>query len=707
VKGFRLMPPSSNLARLLWPQTFAVVGANEKLGMSNNAVVPMLEAGRTVHLVNPNRDVLYGQPALPSLSAIGAPVDAVLSLVNAERSIDVVEEAASMGCGGVVVAAAGFVEMGEGGASLQDRLQRAAADGGLAVMGPNCSGFKNVPLGVNLFTGGRLEPAPGGVSFVSQSGFLTRSTLAAAAQRQLGVGVAVSSGNEAVCDLADYVELLVEDPTTTAICLVIEKIRRPETFFAAVARAHRAGKPVLALKLGRSDRARRIMASHTGAIADESWIYDVAFREHGVIGAGDVDELVDNVQLIAQIPTGRRRPIRRIGIITTSGGVAALATDVAEQEAVDLPTLDELEPWVRERVPGDTVNPLDLTGFVMSQPAVMQELFARYASAVDALVLAWWLGEGDEDWSRTLLEPFSTAAARADVPFVVSPVEATAIGSWVEPWRRRGLVFTRGIQSAYRAARAADAFVSRSPRQPGAPVVPEPTPPPALVASAAGPIVGFDDAMRILRDAGLAVAPYVVLGDDDVVVDASAVSALGSPLVVKLADVPHRTELGAVALDVAPGELDATVGRLRALARREGVPATVAVQRMVRGHGEAFAGLQGRTDLGAAVLLGRGGVLVEMAGGVGGRLLPLDEEAAAALVEEVAGPEVFASLRGQRPWAPEPLIAAVLGLAELWRRHGGWLASVDVNPLVVTDDGVIAVDALFVAVAPPRAADPE
>jgi hypothetical protein len=216
-----------------------------------------------------------------------------------------------------------------------------------------------------------------------------------------------------------------------------------------------------------------------------------------------------------------------------------------------------------------------------------------------------------------------------------------------------------------------------------------------LVASAAGPIVGFDDAMRLLRDAGVVVAPYVVLGDDDF--DAPAVAALGPELVVKLADVPHRTELGAVELGVASGQLAVAVRRLRVLARREGVPTTVAVQRMVRGHGEAFAGLQGRTDLGPAVLLGRGGVLVEVAGGVGGRLLPIDEVAATALVEEVAGPKVFASLRGQRPWEPEPLIAAVLGLADLWRRHGGWLGSVDLNPLVVTDDGVVAVDALLVA----------
>jgi len=689
------MASSPSLVRLLSAQTLAVVGANETLGMSNNAVLPMLEAGRTVHLVNPNRDVLYGQRALPNLGAIGAPVDAVLSLVNAERTIEVVEEAARLGCGGVVVAAAGFAEMGEGGASLQERLLRAAAGGGLAIIGPNCAGFKNVPLGVNLFTGGRLDLMPGGVSVVSQSGFLARSALAAAAQRQLGVSIAVSSGNEAVCDLADHVEVLVDDPHTMVICLVIEKIRRPEPFFAAVARARSVGKPVVALKLGRTDRARRIVASHTGAIADESWIYDISFREHGVIAVDDIDELADSAQLFVQIPIAQRRPIRRLGIITTSGGVAALATDLAEQEAVDVPTLDELEPWVRERVPGDTVNPLDLTGFVMSQPEVMQELFARYGGAVDAVMLAWWLGEGDEGWSRTLLEPFATASERARVPFIVTPVEATAIGPWVKPWRERGLVFTRGLKSGYRAVRATDVFLSREPRRPGQAVTPEPGRPPPLIPSPAGPIVSFEDAMRLLDAVGVAVAPYVVLNEGQL--DAPAIDALGSRLVVKLADVPHRTELGAVALDVLRADVAATVGRLREVAQRAGLPVAVAVQSMVRGHGEAFAGLQGCTDLGAAVLLGRGGVLVEVTGRVAGRLLPVDAAAAAALVDEVAG----VTLRGQRPWEPGPLVAVVLGLAELWRRHGAWLGSVDVNPLMITDDGVIAVDALMVAAGSP------
>jgi acetate---CoA ligase (ADP-forming) len=681
------------LARLLSPTSLAVVGANETLGMSNNAVLPMLEAGRTVHLVNPTREELYGASALPSLSALGAPVDAVLSLVNAERSVAVVEEAAALGCGGVVVAAAGFSEMGDEGSSLQRRIQEVARESGLAVIGPNCSGFKNVPLGVNLFTGGRIDPPAGGVSIVSQSGFLMRSALAAAVQRRLGIAIAVSSGNEAVCDLAHYVEALVDDSSTSVVCLVIETIRRPAAFFSAVARAHRAGMSVLALKLGRSERARQIMQSHTGAIAGDNWVYELAFAEHGIVSARDVDDLFDRAQLFAQLPPARHSAIGRIGIITTSGGVAALATDLADSEGVQLPTLEELAPWVRERVPGDTVNPLDLTGFVMSQPDVMRELFDRYAGAVDALVLAWWLGEGDEAWSTMLLEPFAATAMEHSIPFVVSPVEATSLGSWVDAWRERGLVFTRGLRSLYRATAAMKRSSSHRPAHTMSDITPVGSPP-ALLPTPAGPIVRFTDAMRLLWEAGLPVAPYRVLGEHD---DPSVAADLGPYLVAKLADVPHRTECGAVMVDVPASDLPEAVDRLRRLARAQALPVEVAVQAMIPGFGEAFAGLQARSELGPLVLLGLGGVLVEVSGRVSGRFLPLDREAAESLVEEVAGADVFAALRGTRRWPTAPLVEAVMALDRLWRANGAWLGSLDVNPLIVTEAGVVAVDALFVA----------
>lgn len=690
----------SNLTRLLSPATLAVVGANEQLGMSNNAVLSMLEAGREVVLVNPRRDTLYGQSVFPDLTAIGSPVDAVLSLVNAERAVDLVEEAAALGCGGVVITAGGFAEAGGEGALLQNRLADAAARTGIAVIGPNCAGFKNVPLGVNLFTGGRLDlpvsgvHTVGGVGVVSQSGFLVRSALAAAGERALGASIAVSSGNEAVCDLADHVGALAVDPFTSVICLVIETVRRPDAFFTAVGAARAAGKPVIALKLGRSDRARRIMQSHTGAIADESWVYDLAFREHGVIPARDIDDLLDRAQLFVQLRPERHRPIRRIGMITTSGGVAALATDIADEVGAPLPPLPEIEEWVRERVPGDTVNPLDLTGFVMTKAELMEEVFERYAGEVDALVLGWWAGTQDEGWSRTLLEPFAKVAARSDIPFVVSPVEATGVGAWVAEWRERDLLFARGVESIYRAVDALDRFAAPVRGAPS-PIVPAPTPPPdGLVASDAGPMVRFADAMRMLGEAGITVAPWLVV-EEGTPVDAAACAALGDRLVVKLADVPHRTEMGAVRVAVAPADVAAVIDEMRAIAARHAVSATVAVQAMVAGHGEAFAGVQCRTGLGPVALLGLGGVLVEVLRQVGGRFLPLDPAAAADLAEEVAG--AVDRLRGQREWPVAAVADAVSGLDRLWRAHGAWLDSIDINPLIVTADGVVAVDALMIA----------
>lgn len=685
----------TQLARTLAPRTIAVVGANEQLGMSNNAVRPMIEAGLDVVLVNPNRDELYGQPAFANLSAYGQPVDAVLSLVNAERSIDVLDEAGALGCGGVVVAAAGFDEAGAAGRSLQERLISVARDRGLAVIGPNCSGFKHVPSGVNLFTGGRLELPAGGLAVVSQSGFLVRSALAAAAERRLGVSIAVSSGNEAVCDLADHLAVLASDPGTRVICLVIETVRRPGAFFDAVAQARAADKPVIALKLGRTDRARSIMKSHTGAIADASWVYDLAFSEHGIIAARDIDDLMDRSQLLAQIPAAGRRSIQRIGMITTSGGVAALATDLAAELDAPLPPLAELEPWVRERVPGDTVNPLDLTGFVMSKPDLMVEVFDTYAKAVDILSLVWWTGDGDEGWATTLLSPFAAAAAaNPDVPFVVTPLEATGTGPWVDGWCDKGLYFTRGVESMYRAVEASNRFSTVAVRGTPAPIAaPDVTIRPRTIATDAGLILTFTDAMEFLQQAGISVAPWLVL---EAGTDHTALAALGDRLVVKLADVPHRTELGAVRLGVTPDAVAEAAAQLRAIAVRHGVADRVVVQAMVSGIGEAFAGLQCRSDLGSVALFGHGGVLVEVGGRMGGRFCPLDPGTIDALADEVAGPAVFARLRGQSQWNLDAVRSTLGALDRLWRTHRGWLDSLDLNPLIVTEDSLVAVDALFV-----------
>lgn len=689
----------ANLARLLRPRTVAVVGANESLAMSNNAVRPMLAAGVDVRMVNPRRDEVYGLPCASSLTSIGEPIDAVLALVNSERSVDTVREAAELGCAGVVVAAAGFAEAGEVGAGLQTRLKELADAAGIAVVGPNCSGYINARAGINMFTGGAISPRPGGLGVISQSGFLVRSALAAAGRRQLGVSIAVSSGNEAVCGLSDYIDVLAEDADTSVICLVVEKVRDAESFFAAVRHARERGTAVIALKLGRTDSARSIIQSHTGAIADAAWVYDLAFREHGVLIAHDIDEMLDMAQLFDQLPRQRWRPMRHAALITSSGGVSALASDLATEAHVELPPMLEVAEWVRETIPGaETVNPLDMTGFVVTDRAVLGELFTRYATAdsIDLLGLCWWVGPGDAAWGRVLLEPFTDVAATSQTPCVVTSLEDASVGDWTADWQERGLTVTAGVRSLYRAMDAMTSFTTYV--DPGRP---DPTASAAvdnpIASTAPGALVPFEQAMNLLAEAGIPTAKYVIVpADAEGLPD---VRHLGERVVVKLADVAHRTELGAVSVGIEAGAVGSEVSRLRDIARREGLPATVVVQEQVTAIGEAFTGLQIGTDLGSFVLFGRGGVLVETAGGVSGRMLPLTRAAAESLIDEVAGAAAIGRFRGQAPWPTDALVDALLAIDRLWRWLGTHVSSVDVNPLVVTAHGVVAVDALILAKA--------
>ena len=436
------------------------------------------------------------------------------------------------------------------------------------------------------------------------------------------------------------------------------------------------------------------MRSHTGAIADESWVYDLVLAETGVQVARDIDELLDMAQLVAQIPRERWAPITGAAVVASSGGVASTAADAAEESGVQLPRPVDIEDWLLDTIPGaDSLNPLDMTGFVMRDPELLQELFERFLSdaAIDALVLVWWTAEEDAGWGSVLLGPLAKAAQGAKVPVIVTSVEATSPGRWTLPMREQGLSFCRGLSSTFRAIEALN-VASRPPTVvPTLPALTRSSPSTGIVTTPEASFVSFAAAMVLLEAAGIKVAPWVLL--EEGVDDDPAIDSLGERLVVKLADVAHRTELGAVQLGVTREELPAVVELLRSIAHRSGLPGTVAVQAMTSGHGEAFVGIQGRTDLGPIVLMGRGGVLVELGQQIEGRRLPLGQQERASLVARFAGEDV--ALRGQRPWEATQLEELLEGVDRLWAAVGGWVESLDLNPLLVTDEGLVAVDALL------------
>jgi acyl-CoA synthetase (NDP forming) len=594
----------------------------------------------------------------------------------------------------VITAAGGFAETGEDGARRQDSIRDIAVAAAMPVVGPNGVGVVNVPRGLELTLLAPFERRPGGLSVIAHSGAVLES-LATAGWRVGGVGLdlLISAGNEPVTDVADYLDYLAGREATKVIALIIEKVRRPAAFFAAVRRCLAADKPVVAVKLGRSERGQRMAASHTGAVTTDAWVYDVAFDQAGIVRAEDIDDLADRVQFLEQLPRERWSGVTGLAVLTASGGFAALASDLAEAEGVAVPELGRLRPFIKAHVPGgDVPNPLDATAFMNAADSPWEQIVERYATApeIDTLLFANQFADWDQR-GRGLADRFLAQAKESSKTLIISPLAGTA-GQWVAAYRDDGAAIGNGLRGTFRGlstmARYRRAPRDREVRDPReVPAAGRPDAAPVLVPE--GEMLPFDAAMRLLAGGGITVAPWTVFAGTDQV----RPPGFAPPYVVKLADVAHRTEHGAVRAGVTAEGLDAAVTELRGLASASGLASAVAVQPAIRGLGEVFVGMRD-TELGPLVVFGAGGVFLEALGRIAGRIAPLSESDAADLVEELAGTGLLDGFRGGPPWSRPALTAAIRAAGDLIAGGRDWIESVDVNPLIVTETGLVAVDAL-------------
>ncbi|MBF6277879.1 MULTISPECIES: acetate--CoA ligase family protein [Nocardia] len=688
--------PRSPLDRVLNPSTIAIVGLSDKSPVAP-FIRPTLDSGAQVHFVHPSAPTVFGTPTHSSISEVPGPIDAVLSVMSAERTVALAEECASLDCGGLIIYAAGFSEVGADGDELQRRLVAAARRGGMAVVGPNSLGYISVPRSLNLTASANYHPPAGGVSIVSHSGAMIGG-VAITAGRRTGVGISrlISAGNEAVTDIADYLDFLADDPQTTAIGLIVEGIRRPEAFFRAARRCREAGKPIVAVKLARNSRTQQMAASHTGALAGNSWAYDVAFRHAGIQLAHDIEEMIDRLSIVDQLDPAKWNSVERLGVVAGTGGFASLAFDIAEAEGLTLPPLDSLAGWVASTIPGITVpNPLDTTGFGAT---FWTDIVERYVGSpdLDAVVFVNMWGEGDDSpVYRRLIDDVATAARRFGKPVAIA-AGAGPVGSFAREviGSDGSVALGYGLRGTLRGLQTMGAFVrDRATARPQAePVAALACPPGPFSVTADGRrFLPFTQAMDLLAEFGIPTAPHCVVGGGE-----QAAPGFEGPYAVKLADVPHRTELGAVALNVTRVDLDRAVADMRAIAARHGVGEVVAVQPMAAARGELLVGVEGRSELGPMVVLGIGGILVEVLERVGGRPAPLTRIDAEALIEEFRELRIMHGYRGSQPWHLDRLAELLVGFGRLAAACHSWLESLDVNPLLVTADGLLAVDALFI-----------
>jgi len=683
------------LGRILDPKSVAIVGASDtgRFGANSKGT---LDSDVDVFLVNPRYPTVFGRPAYPSLQSIGRPVDAVYSVMSAERTTDLVEEAADCGAGGVIAIAGGFAEVGPEGAVLQERVRTAGWRANMPIIGPNGVGYINVPKKLDLTMLNHFSRRAGGCSVIAHSG-ATIEAIGASAWRAGGVGfnMMISAGNEPVTDMSDYLGYLVDDPDTKVIALIVEKIRRPEAFFAAAARARAAGKPIVAVKLARTDRSQRMAMSHTGALTGDAWVYEQAFRQAGIICAGEIDELVDRVQFLEQLPASMWTPVRGLFVLTGTGGFAAMAADLADEEGVDIPEVDRLSDWISAVVPGGAVpNPLDTTGFIGSRPEILDAVIEKFLDApeLDTHIFSSQFADWDENAKHGAVV-FAEHAKPSGQPAIIAPLAGVG-GWWLEEVRADyGVAIGNGLRGCLRGLNTMATFMRGRPdaRVPDARSVPAaPRPSAAAIMGEAGPMLPFATTMELLASAGIPVARYrLVAGGEE-----PGSPPFGGPYVVKLADVAHRTEHGAVRLGVPAEGLAAAVEELRALAAREGLPDPVAIQQMIEGDGEAFIGIRASSELGPVVAFGLGGIFVEVLGRVSGRLAPMTLADAAELLAEFDDLQVLDGLRGRPAWDRDALARILVAAGSLAASGRDWISTFDINPLVHGPDGFAAVDGL-------------
>ena len=651
------------LARALFaPRAVALVGASGDAARTTARPQRFLRkhgyAGRIVP-VNPGRTEILGERAYPSLADVPGEIDHVFVMAPGDATERALEDCGKRSVPVMSVYSDGFAEAGAEGAARQQRLVARARELGVRILGPNSMGVVNVPGRLALTVNAVLEmdvlPA-GSTSIVSQSGTMLGTVLSRGAARGLGFARMVSVGNECDLGVGELVDLLADDADTRVILLFLETVRDAARLADAARKAHAAGKPVVAFKLGRSALGEALAKSHTGALAGTDAAVDAFFRDCGILRVEMLETLVEIAPLVAgRKPAALARPLGtlerapRIAVVTTTGGGAASV-------------VDRLGLYGIETLPSESGAPIiDLT---------MAATPEKYAAVLDALL-------ANPECDGVLAAVGSSAMFHPQLavePILRAHRTAKPFAAFFTPHADRSLALLaeKGVAGFRTPEACADAFHAffewRAPRPPVTGTAAWPADAPVLerFASLGVPVVQS----AIARAPDFAhVVPY--------------------PVAAKITGVLHKTEAGGVILDIADAAEFATkVKRLNAGA--------VEVQRMERGLAEAIVGYRDDPLVGPTVLVGAGGTLAEIYKDYALRVAPVSVEEAEEMIGEVKGLAVIRGYRNLPRGNVRQLAEAVAAFSRIALLPGRPVAEAEINPMIVKRDGVVAVDGLVV-----------
>lgn len=687
---------SASVVELMNPACVAVVGASEDRRKFGGRILHLLNnqgfRGRILP-VNPVRAEILGHQAYRCIMDLPQAPDLVILAIPRDLVVQAVSDCGDIGAKGVIVVASGFSESGDEGARLEQQLLAVAREKAVRIIGPNCVGVVSPAHGFSLATTVSLvdrAPLPGHIGLISQSGAVMGTMIDRGISQNVGFSHCISVGNQADVDFCDFVDFMIDDPSTHVICTYVEGIKRPDLFLRAAGRAQAASKPWLLMKSGRTEAGAASAFSHTASLASNQAILDGVCRQFGILQVDDVEGMLVAASGWNKYPDMR---VRSVAVLSPSGGGCTIAADRLSDIGVPLARFsDRATAALAPLFDGPVRNPVDIgaandgaaMGYVetIHRAALQDEQADLVLSVVTNAPVLTEVGKMIGDAARAVDQPLLA---------VVMP------GGYAEGAREQlaaaGVLCTDSLDAAMRAIGAWHAWArrpaaSRAVRPQGLPV-PEPV--------GAGRL---DEAgvKRLLGRYGIRVNEGRVAATPDEA--AAAAQALRAPYVVKVIseDISHKTEVGGVRLGLADGpavraaavEMAAQVRQKRPDARVDGF----LVQEFVRGELELLLGLKQDAQFGVTLAVGAGGTLAEILRDVLFAPCPVSRESAGRMLERLKLAPLFGGVRGGPPLDVAAVVDTMVRLSWLGHDLRDSLQELDINPVLVLADGAgcVAVD---------------
>ena len=690
------------LKPLMNPRSIAIVGASDR-GNAATAIRLLREWGYPggVFPVNPRRTEVMGLPCYPTLEATPELADLALVVVRRDTVMEVLRDAHRVGVRAAIVIAADFAGIPDPvGRATQDEMTQFAADTGLLVCGPNCLGLINVrakatPFGAPL----DLPVIAGNLAIVAQSGGNAVAFATSAYERHLGISYLVSSGNEACLQLPDYINYLVADPDTRVICAYVEGIREPARFHAAALAAHNAGKPFIAIKVGRSERGRAVALAHTGALSSPDDLVDALFADAGVLRADSIDDALDKCSLFAQLEPDLWPRGRNLALVTNGGGAAAIFVDQASSAGMEFPSLP---PAVRKRLeavfpPNVTIhNPVEVPGGQLEEaPTLFGGFIDECARVPDYDAVA--VGMLPVARLLSAVAPAETTQIATSKPVIIFTPSGVSAPASVHDFRSQcALPVILGIDRFVTAYRAA---VNHRELKPRPFLMPDGAPSPRAfdvlrdarveAGGSGAQLLDPQATWRILEEYGLPVTRQGKATSAD---EAAKLAArIGYPVALKIDSPGHKTEMGGVILDLRDAAgLGAAFERLASRREEATGPARrgAIVQAMASPGIEMYLGISNaQPGYPPAILVGFGGTIVELVKDVVLRFAPLTAEDALDMVKTLRAHALLEGFRGAPRADIRQLVEVIRTLSRMAIDLHSHIAQLDINPLILSEDG--------------------